>query len=617
MPSVSRDPSRLSAAPAAEAGWISGEDTAVCKSAIGPLWDRLADSGYLNRLSGLKPLEMMPIADVSPARYRVKTRAGGFRLEWEEEPCEWVLHQRYRILRRVVVGPIKTLCTELNFRARSDGGTDVKVKVSIEPKIFLIRPFARLNSARAARDLCRTIASVDAAIFAGQPMPGLGPMPVSDALSRAKVALVEAGSPEALVDRLADQVMTARDEDLQRIRPYELADAWGADRQAVLTLCLRAVRAGLLELRWEPVCPSCRVGTGKVSTLSALSERGSCHLCDLEFALNVEDAIEATFTPNQAVRHVDVQPYCVGGPARVPHVVAQAILPAHGQADLIAPTQAGRYRLFRRGGLATEVNVTDGEAPGEVSLDLGTLDGDAAQQTPLLLHSGGVVHVGSDDDHGTHIKLERSHVPSTAATAGAVAAIPGFRRDFSSEVLRPDMSVQIRRVAIFFSDLTASTQLYSSVGDAAALKLVHDHFDVVIGIIERCGGTLVKTIGDAVMAAFADELGAARAGLAILAAWSPWVEGHPHRALTHIKLGTYAGPCYLVNANDVLDYFGQTVNIAARLQAQAESGEMVVSAALCDLALEQQLIQPAQIRQRYTATLKGVALPLDVARIIV
>jgi class 3 adenylate cyclase len=181
--------------------------------------------------------------------------------------------------------------------------------------------------------------------------------------------------------------------------------------------------------------------------------------------------------------------------------------------------------------------------------------------------------------------------------------------------LRADVSLRISKVTLFFSDLTGSTQLYSNVGDASALKLVQDHFDVVVKLIEQHGGTLVKTIGDAVMAAFVDEADGLRASVAILHAFEPFRQGHPHREQTHIKLGLYAGPSYLVTANGVLDYFGQTVNIAARLQAQAASGELVVEAPLAERAVAAGVIDSRAVTERYRAELKGVNQRIDVARI--
>jgi class 3 adenylate cyclase len=196
-----------------------------------------------------------------------------------------------------------------------------------------------------------------------------------------------------------------------------------------------------------------------------------------------------------------------------------------------------------------------------------------------------------------------------------VTSLPAFRRDFSSDVLRPGASLKVSRVALFFSDLTGSTQLYSSVGDAAAFRLVQEHFDVVIAEIERHRGALVKTIGDAVMAVFASELDGVAASAAILRAFEDFRAGHPHRQQTHIKLGLYAGPCYVVTANGLLDYFGQTVNIAARLQAQAGSGELVITRDLAALAEAEGVLPAAWIGERQETRLKGVDTPLDIVHV--
>jgi adenylate cyclase len=193
--------------------------------------------------------------------------------------------------------------------------------------------------------------------------------------------------------------------------------------------------------------------------------------------------------------------------------------------------------------------------------------------------------------------------------------MPGFRRDFSHDILRPGMALKVARVGLFFSDLTGSTQLYSTVGDAAAFKLVHDHFDVLLGLIEKNQGTLVKTIGDAVMAVFSDDLEGLVASVAILHAFEDFRRAHEHRQLTHIKLGVFGGSCYAVTANGTLDYFGQTVNLAARLQGEARSGELVVEETLADRAITLKALPEAFVVERYDAKLKGVDRPVRVARI--
>jgi len=227
----------------------------------------------------------------------------------------------------------------------------------------------------------------------------------------------------------------------------------------------------------------------------------------------------------------------------------------------------------------------------------------------------GTLEIENPDLQESHAKIERAAWADQAAKARAVVTMPGFRRDFSHDILRPGMALKVARVGLFFSDLTGSTQLYSDTGDAAAFKLVQDHFDVVVELIEKHRGSLVKTIGDAVMASFADDLDGLLAAVAILHAFEAFRSAHPDRRRIHIKLGVYGGSCYAVTANNVLDYFGQTVNIAARLQGEARSGELVVPAELAERALAEKAIPPEFIKERYEARLKGVEQPIAAVRI--
>ncbi len=401
----------------------------------------------------------------------------------------------------------------------------------------------------------------------------------------------------------------ASDVDVSRIRPFELADAWGIDRRAMLATCLSGVRAGALELRWEIICPSCRTATDVLPSLSSLTEHGACQLCEIEFAIDLEQAVEATFAPNAAIRTVDAGQYCIGGPSRTPHVVSQAILAPRGETNLVCPEEVGRYRLFVRGGAAVPLEI-EADAPAEVHLDAA-----AGERAPIKIAPKGKLRLSNDALEERHAKVEKIVYADVAARAQLVTSMPGFRRDFSNDILRPGTALKVARVGLFFSDLTGSTQLYSNVGDAAAFKLVQDHFDLVIKIIERHEGSLVKTIGDAVMAVFADDLDGLVASVAILDAFAHFRTEHETRRMTDIKLGVYGGPCYVVTANGILDYFGQSANVAARLQGEARSGELVVVEELAERAIAAGKLDPRLVAERYDAKLKGVDRPIRVARI--
>ena len=82
-------------------------------------------------------------------------------------------------------------------------------------------------------------------------------------------------------------------------------------------------------------------------------------------------------------------------------------------------------------------------------------------------------------------------------------------------------------------------------------------------------------------------------------------ENSPEGMTLGLKLGLHQGPVLAVNANDRLDYFGQTVNLAARVQGLAEAGELWLSESMIDLA--KPLLQQAHFQwERREANLKGI-----------
>jgi class 3 adenylate cyclase len=168
-----------------------------------------------------------------------------------------------------------------------------------------------------------------------------------------------------------------------------------------------------------------------------------------------------------------------------------------------------------------------------------------------------------------------------------------------------------------FTDLKGSTELYDALGDAPAYNLVRDHFSFLADRVQRNHGFVVKTVGDAVMAAFSRPDHAVRAALAIqddVASFnSARGEGASATPIV-LKLGLHAGPCIAVTTGDVLDYFGATVNVAARLENQCRGGELIVSE---DVAGDAETAAALADRTRIeeTAMLRGVSAPVRFVRI--
>lgn len=152
-----------------------------------------------------------------------------------------------------------------------------------------------------------------------------------------------------------------------------------------------------------------------------------------------------------------------------------------------------------------------------------------------------------------------------------------FRDLMGDEVLEPDQSLEIMHSTILFTDIKGSTEMYTKLGDAVAFKIVRDHFRILFDIIIKNNGIPVKTIGDAVMGVFINEQNGVTAALEIQKAINSYFTGKKDYEKIILKIGVHSGSTIIVTLNGRLDYFGNSVNTAARIQAQALPGEIVIS----------------------------------------
>jgi len=574
-----------------------------CRASRADAWSHISNTLRLNRAAGMSSLAVEANDTRGLARFRLRARMGGFLVTYLEHPYTWEAGESFSFYRVMLDGPARTLATRYDLADAPDGaGCDVTVRVDVTPRAALFRPVLWMATWRTIAAVARYISAVDRS-----PRAIVSGAPDEHVLAAACARIRPRYAPE-LIERLANHVRSADDFAVAPIRPFALAAAWGADRLAVLRLCLEAVPAGMLELRWALLCPSCRTASQILPSLRDLDGRAHCHACDLRYDTDLDRAVEAQFFPHPAVRRVDARPYCIGGPALTPHVLAQASLEADAAGALRAPADSGRVRIFVRGGTTALVDVVEG-APDSVSLEVrpGELSPAGFSIAPR-----GTIRVVNRSGEGRHVKLERTDWLTEAATAHHVAALPEFRPLFGAEALRPGLALKVSNVAILFSDLCGSTALYSRVGDAAAFGIVNDCLSYGIAIVERHGGTLVKTIGDAVMAAFADARGAVAAAVEMLERWTEFVAAHPAATSLELKLGVNAGPCTVVTANGTIDYFGQTVNETARMQHLAGPREAVVAESLAPLVPTAGTIRHVE---DFQALVKGIAAPLRLARL--
>ena len=572
------------------------------------LWPLVSDTNRFNRDTGVPSVQAVGESR-GTARRRLRLTTFGIPIEWEEQPFEWVRPERFGVVRRYSKGPVAELRVLATLTPRSDSaGTKLVYEVWAKPNNLLgslaipiqIGIISKRKFARTFRDYdcLATRETASATVRSSEIEFTQGGQARLMELGK---RLAENSCDKEQVTLLLEHITNADDFALARIRPFELARKWNKPRREILELCFQATRIGMLDLQWNLICPMCRGGEAK-GALDELSRSVNCDGCNIDFDVNFEQSVELTFHPNASIRHVNVDTFCIGGPQVTPHIVAQQLLPPGERRSVSIKLQEGRYRL-------RTMNV-----PGWQHL---RASDHGACGLALRAHSDGwsseeieisrtceLQFENATRDEQLFI-LERMEWSDDAATAAEVTAVQMFRDLFAREALRPGEQISVGTLTVLFTDLKNSTRLYREIGDATAFGRVMNHFDVLKQTIAEQDGALVKTIGDAVMAVFRRPANALHA---MLEAQQRLANPPDGMLPLTLKAGMHTGPCIAVTLNDRLDYFGSTVNLAARLEGQSTGGDVVISTAVYSDPEVRELLKecPAGLcATQFTIPLKG------------
>lgn len=583
------------------------------------LWPFLSDTDRTNRLLGLPASEQVTtLPDLSRA---ISGHFLRMPVRWQETPFEWIFERWFEVTRRFEPPfPVDSLTTRTKLTALDDGRTRVDVEVRLKQRNPLGGHPAKLLIQHVfLRDMRRLYARLGelAKVEPDYTPPPSEYSPVFNqtGLQHALAKLEEFGIAPDLVERITSFVQRADDPDLIKIRPFVLADYWQEPRIDVLRAFLYGTRAGLFELEWDVICPNCRGISERLQQLSSLHPESHCPSCLIRYDVDFEESVELRFSISPEIREVQDMSYCVGGPANTRHVRCQLWLDPGEQRQIKLALDPGGYRL-RVWQLPISATFEVTAIASEQRLRL-TLSEEAALCSTMAVQSQDEVPIELHNTSAQRLlfAIEQSAWTSQAASAALVTSLEEFRQLFSSEVLSPGMHVSIRSLTFLFSDLKDSTQIYDNIGDSPAYARVRDHFSILRNIISLNHGALVKTIGDAVMAVFRSPEDGMRAALAIQHDFKTGPIAQTNPSL-RVKLGLHSGPCIAVNANEILDYFGSTVNVAARVQSESIGGDIVLTDAILHAPGVAELLSAASHEyETFERDLKGISRRFTLHRV--
>ncbi|HEX4418723.1 MAG TPA: DUF5939 domain-containing protein [Kofleriaceae bacterium] len=533
------------------------------------LWPHIADTSRMNRALGTAEMRF----EERDGKRWGTAKNGGVRHEWIEVPWNWVANQWLTCLRIYDRGFMRVMFA-IHRLEQIATGTRVYLYFGAVPRGVFGSAALRLGFPSLEKAYRRVVPALAAQLDRLRPEVLMLPPPVlsesaQQRLHHQREALVGLGLPASCVDALIDWIRTGDDPDLHRIQIRERARVWGLSEQDLLRVALHSTRAGLLSLSWDTVCPHCRGVRDENPTLSALAAQSHCDACQVTFATDTQESVEVTFRVHPSVRDIPEQLYCSAEPAKKDHIRVQQTVAPGARIELRPQLAAGRY-TFRK----------DQTAGGY--LDVGDAPADGAERVAWAPRSdggstaigpGAVIELANDGGAPCTFAIEQARWTDHALRAGHLLSFQEFRDLFSEDYIGADVRLGVGEQTVLFTDVVGSTAFYALRGDPAAFVEIKKHFDEVFAIVGANRGAVVKTIGDAVMAAFVDPVDAVRTARQIHDAF------HPARADTPIRLriSLNTGPCIAVRLNANADFFGGTVNIAAKLQALAEGYQVSIS----------------------------------------
>jgi class 3 adenylate cyclase len=436
------------------------------------------------------------------------------------------------------------------------------------------------------------------------------------------------------------------DEALYRINPIQFATEKSIAEAEAIDLFLHACVAGLFDMDWQLVCPMCSDVVESFRTLRKLHTHFHCHLCRSDYDAALDDYIAVTFTVSPAVRSIRFhRPDALSAWDFVFHykLTPGGLLPDGVPWSEAAKTLVRVLTRIEPGSVVNlEVDAVEGallgqdfESDAQFFFPVASGAGVTPSHVPVMLDSGKCVAATADIAPGKVVFEVRNasklpvvfgilQLPSATAQRPKLNFVPclsgkrllmtqTFRDFFRSEVIGATEGIAVLDVTLVFTDLKGSTALYERIGDLNAYIQVQRHFQHLLDVTVRHNGAVTKTIGDAVMAAFSTSADAVRAALEMREAVDQLNRDRPQRDFI-LKIGVHRGASIAVTLNDRLDYFGQTVNIAARVQNLADGDEICITEEVRHAPDVADIIAPYPV-VKSEAELKGVSKAMSVYRL--
>ncbi len=416
------------------------------------------------------------------------------------------------------------------------------------------------------------------------------------------------GVSRPLLDRFVSILCALDDRGLYRMNPVDFASRHGFDERETIDLFIHGTKAGLFDVTWSRVCPFCGGREHSFSSVNQIGMKSHCTVCDVDIPEELDAQMEVSFTITAAVHHLELHelddfdsyrqtffsPNFIpsDGLAAYSREMFRGFQSAPARTTIEVPLEGKAGELYRLINVvlhsAVHVHFTE-EQPASIGT-IQVLDSGFVPTVYMVRPGAAVLRVQNERQQKISFSVIKTDFPrlhkileeqkstfQKFLTGKMILNNQVFRDHFRIQDLLPDLRLKISSLTILFTDLKGSTELYDRAGDVSAYSVIQKHFEILTRAAKAHSGAIIKTMGDAIMAAFSTPSAGVAAALEMLSGMENLNADPGNKHPLGLKIGLHEGSALVVNADDRLDYFGQTVNIAARVQGLAGAGEILMT----------------------------------------
>lgn len=409
------------------------------RAPIRRVWEFMSDTQRINQdVFDLPPINVIESRSEDDV-FVAKVSVAGFEMVFDEQPWVYEAPRLYKSVRVFSKGPIERLDTTCTLDdvaiAPSGAGTRVTYTVTLSAKGGPIGwTAAKVFIAQVESGMAKVSATLTALDEGRAPPAFVHPdhAAIRKREEPFRVPLVASGHDPVMVEGLLEHVAAGPDDEVARIRPYALAERWNLQREHVLALSLDGVRTGLLQMRWETLCPECKGPVHSADKLEEIPDEHTCIACHMDVSASRTSNVCAVFQPVLTVRSARAEMFCLGSPSRTPHWLAQLVLTSGESRDVVMTLGVGRYVVSSVG--ITARTVLDVGETGDERVRV-TLEGARGGRGPTLPGATPTVRAGrvtivltNEDERTRRIHLLHEGFGDVSATAAHVVETAAWKR---------------------------------------------------------------------------------------------------------------------------------------------------------------------------------------------